>query len=142
MTGRRGERLGWTLGWLGGFLWVALLSALFLAQERVANGLLGSLLAAAAVGLVVALSPWRHPSTPYWKLMLPIYAHFLGCAGWAIWSYGGPRAIGLEWWNAAWMAPMLLPIGTISRRRWTDGEVSVDPLADPPARPSTRAAGR
>jgi hypothetical protein len=38
---RRGEKFGWIGGWLGGFLWLGLLSAVWLFQNKISNGMIG-----------------------------------------------------------------------------------------------------
>ena len=77
-SGRRrtGEKVGWTGGWLGGFLWLLILSALRLVQGRAIEGLTGVGLFVLAVGAVLLIAPWRHPSTRYWNLMVPVYLLF------------------------------------------------------------------
>jgi len=70
MVDRRGEKIGWLAGWIGGFSWIAILSIIFMAKGQWASGCVGLLLLLAAWSTVVYLSPWRHPKTPYWKLML------------------------------------------------------------------------
>lgn len=119
---RRGERLGWTLGWMGGFLWVAVLAAVTLARGRPGAAAAGLALLAAGMALVVLLGPWRHPATPYWKLMLPIYAVFFAAVAWAVWVFAAAWRRDLGGWNAFLVLPILLPFGTIGRRRWRDHE--------------------
>ncbi len=117
MTNRMGERIGWIAGWLGGFLWVAVLAVVFLGRARWGWGLAGLALAGLAVACVLGLAPWRHPATPYWKLMVPLYVLLLASAAWAIGAFG---AAGLEWWSVFWILPVLLPLGTMGRRTWRD----------------------
>lgn len=120
MASRRGEKIGWTVGWFGGFLWVAILSVIFLFQGKQFQGLLGLVLVAAAVAGVLILAPWRHPSTPYWKLMLLPYAMLFLSAVWAFRSFGGHQVSGFEWWSLSWLLPLLFPFGILSRRKWAD----------------------
>ncbi len=126
MATRRGEKIGWTAGWLGGFLWVAALSFLFLFQGKFLPGITGLALFGLAAAAIVALAPWRHPATPYWKLMLLPYALFLASAAWAVWSWGGPGGAGFHAWNGLWILPALIPLGSAGRRKWADGEVGPD----------------
>jgi hypothetical protein len=119
MDDRKGEKFGWIGGWSGGFIWVALLSAIFLFQSKWAQGFIGLGLTGAAVYLIIKCAPWRHPDTPYWKLMLPVYLLLFGSVVWACWSYGG-QDIGLDWWSGFWLLPVLLPFATAGRRRWKD----------------------
>jgi hypothetical protein len=122
MGERRGEKIGWTLGWLGGFAWVAILSGVFLFQREVAQGVAGILLTSVAAAVILAFAPWRHPSTAYWKLMMAPYAVFFASVAWAVWAYGGLEAAGLNGWFLLWLAPMLIPFGSLCRRRWADFE--------------------
>lgn len=122
MARRSGEKMGWTGGWSGGFLWVVALSVLFAIQGNwLASGVGFALVVAAAIAIVMS-APWRHPSTAYWKLLIPVYVVFLASAAWAIWAFGGLRGSGLRWWNLLWMAALLTPMLTLGKRRWSDGE--------------------
>jgi len=127
---RRGEKIGWTFGWLGGFLWLALLSMVFLIQGKWAQGLSGMLVFIAAVVTIMAFSLWRHPSTPLWRLMAVPYGVFFISIAWAIWAYGGIEATGLSWWNLLWLFPVLIPFGTLSKRRWSDFDAKPGAPAD------------
>jgi hypothetical protein len=120
MENRKGEKIGWTAGWMGGFIWVAALSILFFFQGQYKQGVLGMALTGVAMMSIVFLSPWRFPSTPYWKLMLVPYGMFFSSIVWCIWSYGGLAAAGLNWWNLLWLVPLLTPVGILSHRKWKD----------------------
>lgn len=122
MTARSGEKLGWMAGWLGGFLWVDILALIFLLQQKWVPGAVGLILTAIATAVVLALAPWRHPATRYWRLMIAPYVLFFASAVWAIWAFGGLHTAGINWWNLALVLPILMPFGSIGRRRWCDGE--------------------
>ncbi|NLI83242.1 MAG: hypothetical protein GX443_16380 [Deltaproteobacteria bacterium] len=130
MSTRRQEKAGWTLGWLGAFLWVPIVSVVFLFQAKWLRGAGGAGVFAIAAASIVGAAPWRHPSTPYWKLMLFPYACFTLSVIWAVWAFGGFTALDLNWWNFLWMLPMFLPLGILSRRKWTDAEVVPDGSGD------------
>ena len=117
---RKGEKIGWTAGWMGGFIWVIILSMIFLVQGKLLSAVLGLLIALAAVLAIMRCAPWRYPNTPYWKLMLGPYAVFFISVAWAVWAYGGIRGLGLNCWNLLWLLPMLIPFGTLSKRKWSD----------------------
>lgn len=121
-TYRKGEKIGWTAGWTGGFIWVLVLSLVFLHQGKVAQGVLGVVLTGAALIAIVHAAPWRHPATPYWKLMLAPYGLLFLSIAWAVWSYGSLEAIGLNWWNLVWLIPCLSPFGMLSNRKWSDAD--------------------
>ena len=122
MTSRKGEKAGWIGGWTGGFLWVLLPAGFWIVQGRMAEGFTGLLLAGAAVVVVLSTAPWRHPEQPYWKLMLPVYFLLGICVLWAALSSGGFAALGLNWWSAWWLMPLLFPFGSVGRLRWNDRE--------------------
>jgi len=122
MADRRGEKIGWIGGWLGGFLWVVILAIVLLVQGRSVSGVVGLLLAAAGVLVIVVSAPWRHPATPYWKLMLPVYVLFFLCIAWGVWTYGGASGLGLSRWSVFLLLPILSPFGTVGRQRWRDRE--------------------
>jgi len=122
MTSRKGEKIGWTAGWLGGFLWVAALSAIFLFQGKWMAGLTGITLLCAASVSIIFFAPWRYPSLPYWKLLIIPYGLFFASVAWAVWAYGGIEATGMDEWALLWLVPLLIPFGTLSRRRWSDSD--------------------
>jgi hypothetical protein len=93
---------------------------IFLVQGRWLNAMLGLLIVVTAALAILRCAPWHYPNTPYWKLMLGPYAVFFISVAWAVWSYGGIVALGLNWWNFLWLLPVLLPFGTLSTRKWTD----------------------
>jgi hypothetical protein len=81
MQPRNGEKIGWIGGWLGGFAWVAIMSVVQLAQGRTATSAVGLVIAAGALAGLFLMAPWRRPHTPYWRLMLPLYAGILVAVG-------------------------------------------------------------
>jgi hypothetical protein len=120
---RSGEKAGWTLGWSGCFLWVLILAVVFLVRGQTAAGGTGILLAAAATGLIVALAPWRHPSTAYWKLMLPLYVAAAASVGWALLAFG-PEVLqgeGFPWWTTGLFLLLILSLWNSRCQRWSDG---------------------
>lgn len=123
---RRGEKLGWTLGWFGGFLWVLILSTVWVYKGQAEAGIPGFAIFFLGTAMIVACSPWRHPDTLYWKLMLPVYAAFFLAVAWAIWTVGGFRELGANWWSFSWLLPMFVPFATIGKRRWRDHGESAD----------------
>ena len=129
MASRKGEKVGWIGGWLGGFIWVVILSVVFLVQMKLVQGVIGLLLAGVAVATIIASAPWRNADTTYWKLMLPVYVVFFASIAWAVWSAGGLKPLGFNRWNAFLILPLLIPFGTVGRKRWIDGDSgeNVDP---------------
>ncbi len=114
MSNRRGEKVGWTGGFLGGFTWVAILSTIFLFQGKSLQALVGFVLVAVAVFCVLHFSPWRYPSTPYWKLMIGPYLAFFASMAWAVW-------LGVIDWGTLLLLPLLLiPLGSLYKKRWSD----------------------
>jgi hypothetical protein len=120
MNERNGEKIGWIGGWLGGLLWVLVLAIVFLFQGKPSQGIVGLFLAVLGVFYVFSCAPWKSPATPYWKLLVRIYAVFLTAIAWAVWSFGGWRAAGLSWWNLLWLLPLFTPLFILGRRRWDD----------------------
>lgn len=132
MAGRTGEKVGWIGGWLGGFIWILILCIVFLIQGKQTEGLIGLLLLLLGVLLVLVCAPWKHPTTCYWKLMLPIYALLIVSFLWALQSSGGAEKLGLGWWSLSWFLPLLIPFGTVGRRRWSDFEAQLPVAAIAP----------
>ncbi len=126
MRSRTGERVGWIGGWLGGFLWLGILSVLWLAQGKTAEGVIGLGLFAVAVTAICLATPWRFPRTPYWKLLLAPYALVFGAAAFAIRAFGGMDQAGVNPFTLLVLLPMLIPFFTAGRRRWADGEGAQD----------------
>jgi len=115
---RRYEKIGWIGGWLGGFLWLALLSGVWIVQNRTSHGAAGILLFTLALVLILAFAPWKYPNTKYWKLMLPICVLFFISIGWCIYLYGGLRGMGLSPMSLFWVVLWLIPFVTNGHRRW------------------------
>lgn len=118
MKKRSGEKLGWIAGWSGTFIWVLILAGLFLYRHEFRQGVAGVALTTAAVASVLYCVPWRHPSTPYWKLMLAPYGLFFIAIAWAVWSFGGIESLGFNWLNLLWLVPALSPFGFLGNNRW------------------------
>lgn len=120
---RRGQRLGWTLGWLGGFVWVLILTVVMLVQGLWLQGLIGLAICIVAVVTIQLWAPWRHPTTRYRSLMLPIYALFALSVVWGVWAVGDPAEFGIHGaWSLLILLPVFLPLLTAGRYRWQDGE--------------------
>ncbi len=125
---RRGEKIGWIGGWLGGFVWVAILSVIFLVQHKCIQGISGLAVVGVAVACIVLFAPWRHPATPYWKLMIPLYILLFASVVWVIWAFGSAKDSGLTSWNLLLILPLLIPFGTVGRRKWSDANGQTGPL--------------
>lgn len=122
MNARAGEKAGWSVGWAGGFLWVGILAVVFLVQGHTLAGVGGLVLVAVAAAAIGAFAPWRHPETPYWQLMLPLYALLGLAAAWALTAFGaGLEEAGLTGWSLLAFLPLLIPFASVGGRRWRDG---------------------
>ena len=54
--------------------------------------------------------------------MIPLYVVLVLAIIWAVWAYGGPKQVGLDWWSFLWLIPLLLPLlGPTSKRTWEEG---------------------
>ncbi len=129
MSNRFGEKAGWIGGWIGAFLWVLILAVVWLVQGKTPEGLFGLALVCLGAVLIFATLPWRHPETPFWKLMLPTYVVLALSVAWAVWSFGTAES-GLTWWSVLWALPLLIPFGTVGRRRWSDADRQQTDAAD------------
>ena len=119
MRERKGEKIGWLAGWAGGFIWLALLSAVWLAQGKMRLATAGTGLAGMAMLFIISLAPWKHPETKYWKLMLPLYAVLMTAIAVIVCLEGGPARLGLSGWSLLACLPLFLPFITAGRRTWT-----------------------
>ena len=115
---RRGEKFGWIGGWFGGFVWLGLLSAIWLFQNKINEGMIGLAVFVVAIIVISTTAPWKHPNTKYWKLMLPIYALFFCSIVLSIYLYGGIENIGLNWTSIFLVIPGLIPLVTAGNRTW------------------------
>lgn len=120
MKERKGEKIGWLGGWVGGFIWLLLLSSAWFVQGQIVKGILGISLFAIAIILIVVLSPWKHPKTKYWKLMLPIYTVLIVSVSLYIWLAGGLKMLGLNWGSIFILLPCFIPFATIGGRYWNN----------------------
>lgn len=119
---RIGEKIGWLGGFAGGFLWIPALAMLFLARGELLAGLTGIAVGVLGYGAVVLRRPWRHPDTPYWRLLLLPYLALFASVPWAIWGFGPEVATALNWWQLLPFLALLSPFVTIGARRWRDGD--------------------
>ena len=121
MTQRTGEKAGWIGGWTGSFLWIFILSVIWLFQGHRVNGFSGIVLSAVAMVVIFLAAPWRHPDTPCWKLMLPLYACLFLSAALAFIHYrpfmDQMNENPLSW---LWMIVLVIPLGTMGKRKWND----------------------
>ena len=122
MKERKGERWGWIGGWLGGFIWIIILSIVWLVKGKLYIGLAGICLFSLAITFIFTFSPWKHPTTRYWKLLLPLFLVLIFSAALFILSEGGLKAAGLNWWSLIYLAPCLIPFATMGSRSWKDGD--------------------
>ncbi len=119
---RRGEKIGWLGGWLGSFVWILALALVALWQGHFIVGLIGLILFSISLIGSWWYMPWRHPTTRYWRLLLPLYLLETVAVIWAIWSSGGWQASGLDWSIAVVLLPLLSPFFTFGRRCWGEDE--------------------
>ena len=129
MGSRLGVKVDWIGGWIGAFLWVLIIAIVWLVQSKTPEGLAGLAVVSLAAVIIFATLPWRHPKTPFWKLMLPAYVVLGMSVPWAIWSFGTNES-GLTWWSIFWALPVLIPLTTIGRRRWSDPDPKQTNAAD------------
>lgn len=122
---RLGEKVGWVGGWLGAFSWLLGLALVWFLMGRLLSGMLAIVLFGLAVLLIYQMAPWRRPSTPYYKLMIPLYLAFLGTVFWTYWNLAGLESFPVfvrNLWMWLWIIPCALPFFSIGGRRWVDGE--------------------
>ena len=103
MNDRRGEKLGWTLGMLGSTAWMFILApcAFFAGEWRIGAFALAAGLC--VVVLVIQLAPWKHPTTRFWKLLLPPVAVMILAAGiLMVWAGHGHSPLGLGTCPLGW----------------------------------------
>lgn len=122
MAERKGEKMGWTWGWTGGFLWVPVLSAVFLVQGKLWPGIAGLLFFFWVLFAIRFFAPWRHPATPFWRLFLLLFVHFLLTVPWAIWAFGGVGDETLNGWIVLGLFPILFPVVIHGRKTWAEGD--------------------
>ena len=92
----------------------------FMAQGKTRVGVHGILICLIAVLLMLAIAPWRYPSTPYWKLLLPLYLLLTAAAVWAVKGFGEQLISSLNWWSFLPLLPIFLPLFLLWSKRWGD----------------------
>ena len=131
MHERRQEKIGWVGGWLGGFVWVLILSVILLVRGETLPAVVGLLICATAFAAIGFFAPWRYPRTTYRRLLAPLYVLFFCAVGWGVWSFGGPRQIGLNsWWSLLLVMPLMMPLWMGGNRRWQDNDSQQPDAAD------------
>jgi hypothetical protein len=128
---RTGEKIGWIGGWLGGFLWVLVLGIVFAVRGDWAIGATGIVIFLVAIAVVFLMAPWRHPETPYLRLLVPPYGALVGSIIWVVAAFDAFDRKGFDPWVLLCLVPAFLPLFTMSRRRWRDGEAPPAAKQDP-----------
>jgi len=80
-------------------------------------GVLVWVLNVGAVIGILALAPWRHPDTPLWKLMLPLYGIMAAGALLLVLGFSGTGVRRFLPLLPA-LLPTLLPLAILGRRSW------------------------
>lgn len=124
---RKGEKIGWLGGWLGGTIWIMVLPVLLYSRGELLSAVIALVLFCIAMILVPVMAPWRHPQTPYYLLLLPLYAVYLGTLILAIVSLDLFREEHIRPWYFLWILPCFSPLFIMGHRRWTDGESQEKP---------------
>ncbi len=114
---RRGEKIGWIGGWMGGFIWVLAFGILWIVKGKMFLGLAGILIFFIALSSILVFTPWRHPKTKYWKLMIPMYALFVASIIFVLDAMGGFNNLAQIQYGL-WIIPCLSPLFTIGRKTW------------------------
>jgi hypothetical protein len=116
---RNGEKWGWWGGWTGSFLWILILSIVWLFQGRTLPRLAGVVLFLVALALIVYFAPWRHPSTKYWKLMLPLFLCLAAGVVLAVKAFIVPPGEHYgPWYSWLWLSVMFLPVFQMANKTW------------------------
>ncbi len=124
MKERKGEKTGWLVGWTGGFVWLLLLAGAWFIQGQITKGILMISLFAIEVILIVVFSPWKHPETKYWKLMLPIYIVLIVSVSLYVSLAGGLKMLGLNFRSLFILLPCFIPFATVGGRSWKNNAES------------------
>lgn len=114
---RKGERIGWIGGWSGSFVWLLILVVMQLVKGGFSSALVGLMVLAVAAFCILRFAPWRNPTTPYWKLLLPIYGVIFLAFAYAV-TVGRQYGFNLEWRYLFWLMPMFIPFFTLRDRTW------------------------
>jgi len=118
---RHGERRGWIWGWIGGFIWLLLFGLLWSLNGQLLQGVCAFAAFAAGCVATVLCAPWRHPRTPFWKLLLPIYTVLFVDIALILYIYpGAVQCLGLSAGNLLALLPLLLPFVTLGRQTWDE----------------------
>jgi hypothetical protein len=119
---RKGEKIGWLGGWLGSFFWLFLMGCVFVFQGRWFSAAVAMGLFVLAVVTIIFAAPWRHPHTPYRKLMGPVYLILFAALVFGIWTYRGFLGQEFNPLQLLSLTPILLPLILMWNKTWaTDG---------------------
>lgn len=118
MNERKGEKLGWIGGWIGSFIWLIPVSIVWLIHNQTAATIILLLIFVLGITLTFQLTPWRYPTTYYYKLMLPnillIYLSVAVCI-YFFYELGNEKA---DWFLFIWLIVFFTPLITLGRRKW------------------------
>ncbi len=130
MSNRKGEKLGWIFGWIGSFSWIFILSIVLIFQGETKNCILGLIIVAMAFFFVFKNAPWRKPDVEFWKLFLPILNTVVVSIFWAYIVYRSEFETAFNWWYILLFIPLIIPIFTIGKRKWSDGDKMIHTNTD------------
>ena len=114
---RSGEKIGWTGGWIGAFVWLVVFAIVWTFQGHATIAIIAFLLFVFSIILIVKLSPWKHPTTKYWKLMAPIFSMFLISVFFVVYVLNGFDDLSKIQYGL-WIIPCFTPIFVLGNKKW------------------------
>jgi hypothetical protein len=119
MDTRSLEKWGWWGGWFGAYLWLPILSIASGFRGDRLLAFAGTALFVVAVAAITYWAPWRHPTTRYWKLMLPCYLGLVAGVALVLSRHiESARDLVNMPYTWTWLILLILPMLTIGKTRW------------------------
>jgi hypothetical protein len=120
---RTGERVGWIAGWVGTYCWLLYFGIRYLWRGNFFPGTILFFLPVLGIVLLSPFSPWKYPSTKYWKLLTVPYLILIAGMISYIWAEGGMNSPTMKWYNILILLFAFLPIFTMWNKTWESSAV-------------------
>ena len=117
----RGPRAGWTFGGLAALLWLLILAGVLFHRDNIIASFTSLAFFGLGLAYIVVFAPWKHPTTPFWRIYTGLVFIILAAAGLLLYLWY-PSEFGKPFNELSIFSlfPLLLPAFLFGNRTWTD----------------------